>query len=541
MMYLDRRGNGYRFQIAIPADLQVRVGKSPIRIHLGHMTVRTAGRAARLLCGDAERLFHVIRSRGDRTMEKDPRDYIIAELTAHIDELLEGFEHYKKSAEKLRESAVNTARLEAENAHLREMGELSSFVGSIADGMQVLETRVRRLPKKGQADAADALAALQAQMAALSDKVQLSLEGGLPRPLLSECLADWTAVRRKTAVDKKKIDTDFNRITDFIRFAGDRPANKYRFFDFQRWSNLLTRVPSRLGTMPRFKGMTHAQAADCNDGLPQPTDRLTEKTIETNYLSPLRHFFKQIAAEHEFRSPLADADVAISGESSVQRQPFSIEALNRWFAHAAGEERADQKWLPLLGSITGARIAELITLQGRDLYQMQNKDGTSYWVLDLRYDLVAEDGGRLKRKLKTKAARRLIAIHQIFVDAGFIAYAQSRKSDDWLFPAAFYHGKERVVDPAGAASKRMNRMLEDVGIHKPLEQVFHSTRHTAKDFMRLARVDRRTNNLQVGHALGDVSEQYGAKVLVQEEIQVLSVLPLPEGLDFGPYLKQHGG
>lgn len=468
-------------------------------------------------------------------METDPRDLIIAELTAQIDALQDGFEHYKKSAEELRENAVKATRLEAENAHLRELGEVSAFVDSIADGMQVLGSRVRSLPKKGQADTADALAALQAQMTALSDKVQLSLEGGLPRPLLSKCLDDWTAVRRKTAVDKKKIDTDFNRITDFIRFAGDRPANKYRFFDFQRWSSLLTRVPSRLSTMPQFRGMTHVQAADHNDSLAEPIDRLTEKTIETNYLSPLRYFFKQIAAEHEFRSPLADADVAISGEGSVQRQPYSIDALNRWFAHAAGEERADQKWLPLLGSITGARIAEFITLQGRDLYQMQNKDGTSYWVLDLRYDLVAEDGGKLKRKLKTKAARRLIAIHQIFVDAGFIAYAQSRKSNDWLFPAAFYHGKERVVDPAGAASKRMNRMLEDVGIHKPLEQVFHSTRHTAKDFMRLARVDRRTNNLQVGHALGDVSEQYGAKVLVQEEIQVLSVLPLPDGLDLSPY------
>jgi integrase len=538
-MYLDRRGNGYRFQIAVPADLQARVGKSPIRIQLGHVRVWTARRAARLLSGHAEKLFIAIRSSRGGKMEKDPRDLIIAELTAQLDALVDSFNQYKKSAEDLRESAASAARLEAENAHLREMGELSAFVGSIADGMQVLEGRVRSLPKRGQADAANALAVLQDQMAALAGKVQLSLEGGLPRPLLSQCLDDWTAIRRKTAVDKKKIDTDFNRISDFIKFAGDRPANKYRFFDFQRWSSLLTRVPSRLGTMPRFRGMTHAEAADYNDRLKEPTDRLTEKTIETNYLSPLKHFFRQIAAEHEFRSPLADADISISGEESVQRQPFSVDALNRWFAHAANEERADHKWLPLLGSITGARIAELINLQGRDLYQMRNKDGTAYWVLDLRYDLVAADGGRLKRKLKTKTARRLIAIHQIFVDAGFIAYAQSRGATDWLFPAAFYHGKERVVDPAGAASKRMNRMLEDVGIHKPLEQVFHSTRHSAKDFMRLAHVDRRTNNLQVGHALGDVSEYYGSKLLVKEEMQVLSVLPLPEGLDLDPYLKQY--
>src|SRR5690606_34751456 len=105
-----------------------------------------------------------------------------------------------------------------------------------------------------------------------------------------------------------------------------------------------------------------------------------------------------------------------------------------------------------------------------------------------------------KRKLKNKSSRRLIALHTCFEDVGFIAYAQTRKSDEWLFPAAFYFGRTRVQDPADAASKRMNRMLKDVGIHVPLERVFHSTRHTAKDIMRLAKVDERTHDLQTGPA-----------------------------------------
>lgn len=539
MAYLDRRRNGYRFQIAIPADLHGRIGKSPIRIPLGNVPASLARRAARLLSGHAERLFIVARVSRSGMMSADPRDVIIAELTAQIDGLIGSFTEYKESAEQLRRDSVAATRLEAENAHLTEMGQVSAFVDSIADGMQILESKVRTLPKKNQSEVMDAIAALQAQMSGLTAKVDLSLEGGPLRPLLSECLDTWTAVRYETTVDKKKIDTDFNRITDFIKFAGDRPANRYKFLDFQRWSNVLTRVPARLSVMPQFRGMTHVQAADYNDSLAVPVDRLTEKTIDTNYLSPLRTFFKQTAAEHEFRSPLTEADVSISGRDSVERQPFSTDALNLWFARSARERRADHKWLPLLGAITGARIAELITLQGQDIYQMQSKDGSQYWVLDLRYDLVAEDGGKLKRKLKTKAARRLIAIHQIFIDAGFVKYASGRTTGEWLFPSAFYHGKKRVLDPAGAASKRMNRMLEDVGIHKPLEQVFHSTRHTAKDFMRLAHVDRRTNNLQVGHALGGVSEQYGSKVLVQEEVKVLTVLPLPDGLDLSSYLNQH--
>lgn len=80
MMYLDRRGNGYRFQIAVPSDLQERVGKSPIRIQLGNLTAFTARQAARLLSGHAEKLFIAARSSKGGTMDADPRDSIIAEL-----------------------------------------------------------------------------------------------------------------------------------------------------------------------------------------------------------------------------------------------------------------------------------------------------------------------------------------------------------------------------------------------------------------------------------------------------------------------------
>ena len=113
-------------------------------------------------------------------MSKDPRDTIIAELTAQIDALLDSFAEYRESAEQARQNAVAATRLEAESAHLREMGQVGAFVDSIADGMQFLETKVRTLPKKAQAETADALAAVHMHMASLSEKVQLALDGGPP-------------------------------------------------------------------------------------------------------------------------------------------------------------------------------------------------------------------------------------------------------------------------------------------------------------------------------------------------------------------------
>src|SRR5690606_33904068 len=98
-MYLTHRTNGFRFQIAVPADLYTRLGRTPIRIPLGLVPASAARRIARLLSGHAERLFIELRSTSYQNMTTDPRDIIIAELTAQIETLIEGFREYKENAE----------------------------------------------------------------------------------------------------------------------------------------------------------------------------------------------------------------------------------------------------------------------------------------------------------------------------------------------------------------------------------------------------------------------------------------------------------
>ncbi|WP_149338673.1 site-specific integrase [Neorhizobium sp. P12A] len=469
----------------------------------------------------------------------DLRDALIVELQGQLEAMADQFREYRTNSERLLAFEIENARLSGENEVLARVVPIGEHLAAVADGMEALETKVRSLPRKQQTDVEDALALLQSQMVSLSQKVQMSLDGGPTRPLLSEVLEDWTEVRNGFGIDPKKINTDRNRILDFIEFAGDKPANKYSYYDIQRFANLLVRVPGNYSKIPEIKGKPRQDAADYNDRLPadQRLPTLSAKSIEDNYLSPLRVLFRDVAAEHSFRSPLSDVEIRISADAtpSVERQPFAVPELNLWFAHAAKEARADMKWLPLLGTITGARIAELIFLQGKDIYRMIGDDAAEYWVLDLRTDIATEDGGTSKRKVKNKPSRRLIAIHEVFETVGFIEYVQSRKADEWIFPAAFYYGKNRVADPADAASKRMNRMLQDVGIHKRQEFVFHSTRHTAKDLMRMARVDERTHDLQTGHALTTVSKRYGSKTLVPQELEVLRSLPLPDGLDLSPY------
>ena len=480
---------------------------------------------------------------------QDPRDAIIAQLKAEVEYLINGAREIAEITDQVmaeqdrlhaielenHELRIKAAAIERDNAFKREVNDVySSFLNTQAT---ILETLQRPASASVTPDPViPGLEALADKIASLNKSVEIMLDGGRPGPLLSVALEEWFSVRCGLGIDQKKIDTDYNRIKDFIRFSGDRPINKYGFLDFQSFANLLARVPASHSVKPQFRGMSQVEAAFLNAGLPsdQRHKTLTEKTIETNYLSPLNMIFHDMCAHYGFSSPLANVTVRISQDArdSTVRQPFEVAELNRWFAFAAKEDRGDNKWLPLLGTVTGARIGELIHLQRKDIYQVEG----GIWVLDLTTDLTDIKGLPVARSLKNKFSKRIIAIHQAIVDAGFIDYVMSFPKDGRIFPWAFHFGKKEVKRPADAASKRLNAQLKKVGIHKEIESTFHSTRHTAKDIMRVAKIDQRTHDKQTGHAPKTVSDSYGATKLVREELEVLAVLPLPDGLDLTPYM-----
>lgn len=416
----------------------------------------------------------------------------------------------------------------------------TAYLSYLETQATVLETlqraKARAIPSTPEAIQPQ-LEALFAKVTSLSDSVAMALDGGPPRALFSEAMEEWHKMRGGLGIDPKKIDMDYARLKDFIEVAGDKPINKYRFLDIQNFANLLARSPASYSVKAILRDMTREDAADYNESLPaaEQDKRLSVKTIETNYLSPLTLFFKDMGAHYVFPSPVADAKIRISANAgeSIERLPFTVEELNIWFAHAATEGRGDKKWLPLLGSLTGARIGELIRLQKKDVYKVDS----GHWVIDLTTDIIDETGLAVSRQLKNKSSRRIIAIHQAIVDAGFIDYAMSFANGS-IFPWAFHHGKAIVKRPADAASKRLNNQLKKIGIHKEIETTFHSSRHTAKDIMRVAKVDQRTHNLQTGHAHETESDKYGSKRLLKYELEVLTVLPLPEGLDLSPFQRQ---
>jgi integrase len=153
-----------------------------------------------------------------------------------------------------------------------------------------------------------------------------------------------------------------------------------------------------------------------------------------------------------------------------------------------------QKWGPLIGIYTGARLNEIAQLHLKDIREV---DGI--WSFDFN-----DEGDR--KSLKTEASRRLVPMHPRLIQLGLPDYVinKRRLGQQKLFPTFTY-------DPKNGWGRRLGhhfntRLLPELGI-KSKELVFHSLRHTVVTQLMQAGVDLAVVQAFVGHTRQGVTHQ----------------------------------
>lgn len=559
-MYLSRRPSGYRFQLRIPVVHREFFGLSPLRVSLGPLTATEAQRRATRLAAHCHELW-------DAGMaDRETLTRSLEALAAELDTLDRGIRWAGLKAA----SARSEADLHGghDDPDSRELGAHHRSVAAAQDASKKALASIRtRLDVVGAALAQDKAAwsserasherfvdraltigrqieahtatAVVAPVAAVAP-VALPLPPAEPKapdlPLLSSCIGAYTQSVREARRSEDYVIGITGKLGEFVAIAGDKPLSAYVKKDLRTFGETIADMPNHWTKLKEFRGSAPLEIANRiaerrKAGKPIPPCR-SETTIVT-YVGAVAGAFEWLAVEHEFDSPFAGMTVKPPAHAPkpVTREPFSVEALNKWFAHAVKEARPDDYWLPLLGTLTGARIGELAYLQGGDIQEIR----PGLWVANLMTSLTI-DGKDETRKIKNTTSRRLFALHRELVDVGFVAYAKARRDSEWVFP----HLHRNITDPADTASKRHGTRLRAYGLHTRLETVFHSSRHSAKDILRIAKVDSRTSSMQTGHAFKTVEESYGSKTLRVDEVEVLAAMPLPEGLDLSPYRVTRG-
>jgi integrase len=344
-------------------------------------------------------------------------------------------------------------------------------------------------------------------------------------PALSEAKAAFLEDRSSKLVSKKLVADLGVKIDLFIALIGDKPVGTYRISDLQRFAARLSHLPQRHSVKPGLRGYSTVELIEEHEKTRrQRVEYLTENTIKNNFVGRVKTAIRWICAEHGIDYPFREniRIVVPAARASVIRHGFSREQVNHLLRRAVASRHADEAWLPFVALLTGARISELVMMSPDDLLE---RDGV--WVADLTRHATQTRASH--RSVKTQTSRRYLVLHEALVQRGFVKWA---KWDDRAWVFADFHD---AANPAGAASKRFQRLFKIWGMTAENVEVFHALRHTYKDVARAANIEERTIALQTGHSLAGVAMNYGSKILRPDEMQRLSALPVPDGWDLGIY------
>ena len=149
-------------------------------------------------------------------------------------------------------------------------------------------------------------------------------------------------------------------------------------------------------------------------------------------------------------------------------------------------------WATLIALFSGMRLGEICQLRTDDVQQR-----SKLWL----FNVTAEGDGQ---NLKTKAAARIVPVHNALIRCGFIEYLKALPTGQ-LFPALKPGGPDGKLN--WYLSKRFTAYRRDCGIEGP-RVAFHSFRKNAAQALKDARTTVAEIAELIGHERGFTVETY---------------------------------
>ncbi|WP_287180408.1 site-specific integrase [Mesorhizobium sp.] len=231
-------------------------------------------------------------------------------------------------------------------------------------------------------------------------------------------------------------------------------------------------------------------------------ETLTVRTINT-YLQTYAGLFSWAKRNRYVAENLFDGATVRENKKNdegAQRDSFSQAHIDLMLSELVNNERGllnkdYQKWGPLIGLYTGARLNEICQLEVADI-EMTN----GIWCFDFN------DEGEGK-SLKNSASRRVVPIHDRLLKLGILEHSQTVRSrgEARLFPEFQFTSKEGYGRALGRWFNE--RFLVQLGI-KSKDLVFHSFRHTMVTRLLQAGIEDNLVKSIVGHTRQGVTHEH---------------------------------
>ena len=169
------------------------------------------------------------------------------------------------------------------------------------------------------------------------------------------------------------------------------------------------------------------------------------------------------------------------------------------------KERYELYWVPLIGVFSGLRLGEITSLYLDNIREIKGSHRENRWCFD-----ILEEPNRPDKHLKTLSSRRIVPIHEIILDLGFLHFIDLIKKKDPKRKRLFQELKYHSGNYNQNVSRWFNtKYLPSLGL-KTKEKNFHSLRHCVADTLKQKGVEPHFINELLGHSSGNIDlERYG--------------------------------
>jgi integrase len=248
---------------------------------------------------------------------------------------------------------------------------------------------------------------------------------------------------------------------NLVTLLNDKHFRNIGVVDAQQVKNALQRLPSNLNKKAEYRD--------------KPINRILKMNIPTSHLMSIKTINTMFGCYSElFKWAIKNGNASTnvfdgmllkdSRKARDLRSPFNPNDLKRIFSDSVirNPSKNWQKWLPVLGLYTGARLNELCQLQKKDIAKV---DG--YWCISIT------DSGD-NQILKYTSSKRVIPMHKNLIDLGFIDYVNSTGTaqNSMVFPDLKLLNERYSHTLSRWFSNIKNRVLDDSD-----RKSFHSFRH----------------------------------------------------------------
>lgn len=527
--YLYRRGGGYTFRRAIPADARPAFGG--LREYFRSLGDVTETRAKALATVHNEICTRLIdEARGAKQRPQRGLDFMRVRRIPEREEVERAVRAWLAEMELVSPLAAPSAgpeaderardlkHLDAEVVRLMRSGrgETPLMTRWIADTLiethgwsipqdeplrSLLENRVAR----GQHELA---ARLQAELA-WEDQPQPTHRMFAPHEFLrdaenkaqpearryvalTEVLEGYFAEQEPAAATVKKWTTAMNAL---IGHLGHDDAARVTPDDIVGWKNALL-IPDASGVRPR-----------------------SQMTVRHGYLGAVKPVFAWAVANRLIQeNPVSGVHISVPRRTRKRAEKGYTDAEAKTVLLAAQQIdcAADgtflafaRRWLPWLCAYTGARVGEMAQLRREDV--ARTEDGI--WYVTITPEAGTQKGGFTRK----------VALHPHLIEQAFIRAIRQRTGPLFFDPSRRRKGS--IGNPQHKkVAQRVADWVRSLGIDDPELQPNHGWRHRFASVARRAKIDPDVRRAIIGHAATDEHQDYG-DVTVQMIAEALSAFP----------------